>query len=132
MALPTLSGRNSIGLVFRLTRVLVALLCVSSIGGLRLGRRGWYAAEAVTFPSFIGQDAITLVLGVPLLARTTRLASRGSMRGLLCWMGALFYVAYSYAFYLLGARITPLFPLYIAIVSIGMYGALALLFSLDL
>jgi hypothetical protein len=47
-------------------------------------------------------------------------------------MGTLFYIAYSYSFYVLGARVTWLFPVYIVIVSLGMYGALALLFALDL
>jgi hypothetical protein len=132
MALPTLPVKHSVGPVFRMTGLLVALLGVSSICGLTLGRHGWYDTEAATFPAFVSQDAVTLVLGAPLLAGTAWLARRGSLRGLLCWTGTLFYIAYSYSFYLLGARVTPLFPVYIGIVSIGMYGTLALLFSLDL
>jgi hypothetical protein len=46
-------------------------------------------------------------------------------------MGTLFYVAYSYCFYVAGAPFTPLFPAYIAVVSMGGYGALFLLFATD-
>ena len=59
--------------------------------------------------------------------------ARGSTRALLCWLGTLFYIAYSYYyFYVVGVRLNYLLPAYIALVSASMYGALALLFALDL
>ena len=122
---------GDVTLVSRMTGLLLTLLAGSAVAGLTLGPRGWYDTAAATYPAFLGQDAITLVLGLPLLALSMWAARQGSTRGLLCWMGALFYIAYSYAFYVLGARITWLFPVYIVIVSLGMYGSLALLFALD-
>jgi hypothetical protein len=75
---------------------------------------------------------MSLVFAVPLLMASSMFAKRGSMRALLCWMGGLFYVAYSYYFYVISVPFNVYFPLYVALVSMGTYGALALLFSIDL
>jgi hypothetical protein len=129
----TIPLTRDLSLVFRLTRAIVVLLLASSVAGLLYGPRGWwYDPNPATFPAFLGQDLITLVLAVPLLIASSVLARRGSLRGALCWMGMLFYVAYSYYFYVVGGRFNAYFPLYIAVVSMGTYGALAILFSLDL
>jgi hypothetical protein len=55
----------------------------------------------------------------------------GVVAGGTTWMGAFFYIAYAYYLYVVGGRFNAFFPLYIALVSMGSYGALALLFSLD-
>ncbi len=60
---------------------------------------------------------MTLIVGIPLLLGSSFLARRGSLRALLCWMGAFFYIAYWYYFYVIGGRFNAFFPLYIAIVS---------------
>jgi hypothetical protein len=124
---------RDLSLVFRISNATAALLVGSSIAGLLYGPRGWwYDTDPATLPAFLAQDVMTLVVGVPLLLGSAFAVRRGSLRGVLCWMGALFYVAYSYYFYVIGARFNALFPVYIAIVSLGTYGTLALLFSLDL
>jgi hypothetical protein len=79
----------------------------------------------------VGQDAVTLVLGLPLLLASMWLAHRGSARGLLLWAGALFYFAYSYYFYVTGG-FNALFLVYAATVSTSLYGLLSLLFAVDL
>ena len=123
---------RDLSLVFRLTDATATLLVASSIAGLLYGPRGWwYDPDPATLPAFLGQDLMTLVFGLPLLLGASFFARRGSLRGTLCWMGAFFYIAYSYYFYVIGGRFNAFFPLYIAIVSMGTYGALALLFSLD-
>src|SRR5687768_13930607 len=125
--------QHDLVLVSRMTHLIVPLLLASSIAGLLYGPRGWwYDTDLATLPAFLGQDVMTLVVVVPLLVASSMLARRGSLRGLVCWMGALFYVAYAYYFYVIGGRFTVYFPLYIALVSMGIYGALAVLFSLDL
>ena len=123
---------HDLQLVSRMTDATVTLLFASSIAGLLYGPRGWwYDANPATLPAFLGQDVMTLVFAIPLLLVSSRLARRGSLRGLLCWMGALFYVAYSYYFYVVGGRFNAYFPLYIALVSMGTYGSLAILHSID-
>jgi hypothetical protein len=120
-------------LVSRMNHVIITLLVGSSIAGLLYGPRGWwYGADPATLPAFIGQDVVTLLFAVPLLLVSSMMARHGSVRGMLCWMGALFYIAYSYYFHVIGGRFNAFFPLYIALVSMGTYGALAILFALDL
>jgi hypothetical protein len=123
--------RAPLDLVSRITAVLVGLLAVAAATGLALGPRGWYDPDPATQPAFLGQDVATLVLGLPLLFWSSRAARAGSVRGLVCWAGALFYVAYSYYFFVIGGRFSPLFPVYLTLVSLGTYGALAVVFSID-
>jgi hypothetical protein len=127
-----LAATRAISFVYILTWLIAALLCVSSMTGLVYGTSGFYDPDPVILPALLGQDAVALVFGVPLLIGSAWLARRGSVRAIVCWIGALFYVAYFYYFNVLGIRLNPMFFGYIAIVSMSVYGALALLFALDL
>lgn len=75
-----------------------------------------------------GNDVVTLLLAVPLLAFTTWLYRRGSLRGGLLLLGTLVYFLYLYASYALGIAFNPLFPLYIALFSASLF-AFVLLFT---
>jgi hypothetical protein len=130
---PRLPLTRDMTLPFVLTHAVATLAIAASAAGLLYGPRGWwYDPDPKTLPAFLGQDAMMLAVGVPLLVGSAWLAARGSLRGALCWMGAFFYIAYSYYFHVIGGRFTVYFPVYIALVSMGVYGALAVLFSLDL
>jgi len=82
-------------------------------------------------PAFLGQDALSLITGLPLLLGSMSLARRGSLGGLLAWMGALFYIAYSYAYYPLSPEFNALYLAYIAIVSTSLYSLVYLLVSVN-
>jgi hypothetical protein len=112
-----------------LSLVAAALLVVTSVAGLAYGARGLYRADPATLPTFIGQDTLTLVVGLPLLFGSMLRAHGGSLRGRLLWLGALFYFAYSYSYYLLSPEFNALYLAYIAIVSASLYGLLALLLT---
>src|SRR5581483_7712677 len=99
--------------------------------GLLFGQRGLYRPDPQTLPTFLGQDGLTLVVGLPLLLGSMWLARRGSLRGLLLWPGALFYFAYSYAYYLLSPEFNVLYLAYIAVVSTSAYALLYLLLSIN-
>ena len=114
-----------------LSLLTATLLPVTSVAGLLLGRRGLYAPDPRTLPAFLGQDALTLAVGLPLLLGSVWLARRGSLRGLLLWPGALFYVAYSYAYHVLSPEFNALYLTYVAIVSMNLYGFVYLLVSTD-
>ena len=116
---------------YALTAVTAVLLLVTSVAGLLFGARGLYRPNPVTLPQFLGQDGLTLVAGLPLLVGSAWAARRGSLRGLLLWMGAQFYVAYGYAYYLLSPEFNVLYPAYIVIVSASLYGLVYLLASTD-
>jgi hypothetical protein len=117
--------------IFWGTNALAVLLLICSIVGLLFGADGFYAANPETLPQILGQDLITLVLGVPLLLGCVKLTQKGSLKGVLLWTGLLFYVAYSYYFYVIGVRFNALFLVYIAIVALSLYGLLALLIQLQ-
>lgn len=122
--------KNKPTLSYSLSGVLAALLIVSSLVGLLYGSRGLYEPYPAALAGLVGQDAITLAVGLPLLVVSVWLTHRGSARGLLLWAGVLFYFAYSYYFYVIGG-FNALFLIYIAIVSTSLYGLLSLLFALD-
>lgn len=90
-----------------------------------------YRPDSATLPTFLGQDAITLLIVLPLLFASTCSARRGSGRGLLLWAAGLFYVAYSYSYYVLNPEFNWLYLAYIAIVAMSMYSCLYLLLATD-
>jgi hypothetical protein len=113
------------------TNCLAILLLGSSIIGLIYGANGFYAADPNTLPQILGQDLITLILGVPLLLGCAKLGQQGSLRGLLLWPGMLFYFAYSYYFYAVGVKLNAFFWGYITIVALSLYCLLGLLLQLQ-
>jgi hypothetical protein len=71
--------------------VFVALLMTgASVAGLVVGSSLYAPIDPKLFPLFVGQDALNLVLGLPVLLGAMWLARRGSLIGLLLWPGALF------------------------------------------
>jgi hypothetical protein len=115
---------------YALSGLVAVLSAVSSVVGLLYGGSGYYDSYPASLAGLVGQDAVTLVLGIPSLLISMWLTRRGSTGALLVWAGALFYFAYSYYFYVIGG-FNALFLVYIAIVSASLYGLLSLLFAVD-
>ena len=107
------------------------MLAITAVAGLLYGTRGLYTPDPATLPTFLGQDGITLVVILPLLLGSVWATRRGSLRGLLLWTAALFYLAYSYAYYVLSPEFNVLYLAYIGIVAMSLYGCLYLLISTD-
>lgn len=101
------------------------LAAVASAGGIFLNNlyrdNRWAASQ------FVGNDYVTLLVAVPLLAIGLWLAGRGSARGQLVWLGGLHFMLYNYAFYLFGAAFNEFFLVYAAIFALTI---LALVFAL--
>jgi hypothetical protein len=125
-ALPVL---RDLTVPYVLSLLISAMLVVISVAGLVFGERVLYEPDPLTLPAFLGQDGVTLVAGVPLLLGSVWGARRGSVRGLLLWTGSLFYIAYSYAYYL--TLFNPLFLAYVCVVSMSLFGLIYLLVSTD-
>ena len=96
---------------YALSAALAALMVAQSV----LGRvfPGQYRDAEWIRATWFGNDWVTLVVGAPLLVASVLLARRGSIRGLLLWLGMLGYGAYNYAYYMLGAALNAFFPLYV-------------------
>jgi hypothetical protein len=76
---------------------------------------------------FRGTDAVTLILGIPLLLAALVFYRRGSLNGAVLLFSVLAYFLYTYASLAFGAAYNPLFLLYVIIFS-GSLFALALAF----
>ena len=112
-----------------LSMLVALLLVVASAGGLFYGRSRLY--EADTANAFVAQDWISLVAVVPLLLVSLWLARRGSTRGLLLWIGTLFYVVYGYAYYVFGTPFGPMFLVYVALMSLSLHALIWVLVNID-
>jgi hypothetical protein len=112
-----------------LSTALAALMVAQSV----LGRifPGQYRDVEWIRLTWFGNDWVTLVVGAPLLVASVVLARRGSMRGLLLWLGMLAYGAYNYAYYMLGAALNAFFPLYIAPLVLSMVTLILALSRID-
>jgi hypothetical protein len=74
-----------------------------------------------------GNDVVTLFVALPMLLVGMLFARRGSLRGLLVWLGGLWYTFYNYMFYLFGAAFNEFFLVYTALFALS---TLALIFTL--
>jgi hypothetical protein len=107
-----------------LSIMIAALAALAAIGGLALNI---YRDNAFVTTAWKGNDAITLVLGVPTLVVAMFWSRRGRPAAQLVWMGMLDYMLYNYAFYLFAAKFNALFLVYAALLGLCIF---ALLFGL--
>lgn len=123
-----------------LSILVAALATFASAGGLLLN--GLYRDNAFVTTTWLGNDAITLFLAVPILVAAMILSNRKDPKelktlrqaqgkplgsGYLVWMGALDYMLYNYAFYLFGAAFNWFFLIYAVLLALSI---LALIFGL--
>ncbi len=76
-----------------LSAPIAPLLAVAAGSGLFV--EGLYRDPPSLVSQAIGQDLVTLVVALPALVIGAILASRGSERGRLVWLGVLGYVVYT-------------------------------------
>jgi hypothetical protein len=100
-----------------LSAVILALIGLASFAGLFFD--GLYRDNTWTTSQFRGADLIRLVVAVPLFAGAIYFTTRGSIRGLLVWLGFLWLAVYDYAFYLFAAAFNELFLVYVAIFGLS-------------
>ena len=110
--------------------ILIAIFAtIASAGGLLLD--GLYRDNAFVTTTWLGNDAITLFLAVPILVVAMIVSNRGSLKAQLIWMGALDYMLYNYAFYLFGAAFNWFFLLYATLLALSIFALIFGLIKLD-
>jgi hypothetical protein len=98
-----------------------------------LNGRGLYFYDTVSSTAQMqGNDFITLVIGLPLLAISAWLAFRGSLRGRLLLTGTLGFILYTYMSMATLASFNVLFIVYIALFTLSMYAFILSMMSFDL
>jgi len=99
---------------------LVFLMIVQSLGSLVFPvyvDRGWIKE------TWLGNDLVTMLLVCPVYLAAI-LSNKKILK--LMRMGCLGYAIYNYAFYLFGAELNKLFPLYIAIITLALIAFITL------
>lgn len=112
-----------------LTFPIAVLLALAA--GVGLFTAGLYRDTPGLVAQAIGQDIVTLIVALPALVISALLASRGSQRARLVWLGVLVYVVYTYASYAFGIRFNPLFLAYVALLGCSTYALIGGLLTTD-
>lgn len=121
--------RNSLRWGYWLSLLIVLLTAVASIAGILYPDLIYPTADARQ--SFLANDVVNLIIGLPILLISMWLTRRGKLAGLLFWPGALFYGLYNYIVYLFGVPMTLTYPLYLIIVTLSIYTTIGLVASID-
>ena len=111
-------------LALRLSR---ALLAVSGLAGLvSVLVPGIYRDPPAYAGNAIGTYAVILLVALPTTALAMRAAAHGSLRAHFVWLGALCYLLYAAVLASFSVQVNPLFPLYVASLSLGVWSIVAL------
>src|SRR6185295_17406390 len=90
-----------------------------------------YAHETASWAAQgVGQDIVNLLVVFPAVLVSAYLMARGSVRGLLVWLGLLIYVIYSYVLYAFFVHFNRLFLVYVSVLGLAFWafvGALSML-----
>jgi hypothetical protein len=113
-----------------LTVPIAILLAIAAGGGLFVDNL--YRDTTNFVAQAVGQDLITLVVALPALIISARLASRGSQRARLIWLGVLVYLVYTYAVAAFMVRFNPLFLVYVALLGCSLYALIGGIATADL
>jgi hypothetical protein len=115
--------------LYGLSYVLALLMAAVSVLGL-VAQTSVYPSEALR-KTFVPNDVVNLLIGLPVLLGSMSLARRGRLLGLLFWPGALFYVFYNTLVYVLGMPFNLLSLAYGLLIVISLAALVGLLASLD-
>lgn len=110
---------------------LVATLLASIAAIVGATWPGVYRDEGIILDGWFPNDLVTLLVAVPVLLVARARAVQGSRRAELVWLGTLHYLVYNGAFYLLGAKLNWLFPLYAAMVIAALWALVRLAARID-
>jgi len=93
---------------------------------------GLYQFDTVASSSqAVGQDIVTLVIGIPLLITAIALYRQGTLRGQLLLTGAFGYFLYTYGAMCFLTAFNPLYLVYVALFSLSLFGFILAMKNLD-
>ena len=126
-----LIGRNTQSNVWLwLTVPIAILLAIAAGGGVFMS--SLYRDNPSMLAQAIGQDFISLGVALPTLIISAVLASRGSLRARLVWLGALAYLVYTYASFAFDIRFNSLFLVYVALLGCSLYALIGGLSTINM
>jgi hypothetical protein len=124
-----LSVKGRLTLLQATSFLIVILMAGVSIAGLR-ERAVIYPTEELV-QTFIPNDVVNLLIGLPVLLGAMWLAWRGKWMGSLLWMGALFFVFYNYTTYVFAMPLNGAFIASLFLMMLSAYTLIALVAMVD-
>jgi len=113
-----------------LTFPIAILLAIATAGGIFIS--GLYRDNPYFVAQAIGQDFISLIVVLPALIITAFLASRGSPRARIIWLGVLIYLVYTYVVAAFDVNFNLLFLVYVALLGCSLYALIGGLVTANL
>ncbi len=121
--------RSNLTLAYIISLVIAALMTIASLAGLLYQTVIYPTDELVQ--SFVPNDVVNLLIGLPTLLGAMWLTRRGRLIGLLLWPGALFYVFYTYIIYTYSMPLNAGLLMHLALVLLSTYSMIGLVSSID-
>jgi hypothetical protein len=112
-----------------ISTAIAVLMALASMAGLLFPER-LYPTEDLR-NSFLANEVVNLLIGLPILVLSIWRARRGHLDGLLLWPGALLYILYNYVAYTIGIPYSLLTVVYVALVLLSGYAILDLSRKID-
>ena len=129
MGIPDRRSRGS-KVAYVVSAIVATASVVASVGGLSI--KDLYQDDTSWATAALrGGDLVTLVVAVPTLVVAMVLASRGSSRARLVWIGALAYTVYNFAFYVFGAAFNDLFLVHVVAFSSSIFALILTMTNMD-
>ena len=125
----TLPITQGLTLAYILSFIIAILMTAVSIGGLLFPSAIYLTDELTT--TFVPNDVVNLVIGLPILIGSMWLTRHGKLVGLLLWPGALLYFVYNYIAYVVGIPVNFITLAYLVIVLLSAYLVFDLLKNID-
>ena len=111
--------KQDLSRVATLSLMIALVMAVVSLASL-LFQSAFYPTEELR-RSFVSNDVVNLLIGLPVLLGSMALARGGRLIGLLFWPGALYYITYNYLAYTLAIPFTWPFLVYLVLVGMSIY-----------
>ncbi|MBA7474059.1 hypothetical protein ES707_19654 [subsurface metagenome] len=121
--------RFDIRILYASSLIIALMVVIVSVIGV-LYQKSIYPTENLLH-SFVPNDIVNLVVGLPLLLISIWLTWRGKLIGLLCWPGAIFYMLYVYFPYIICVPFNILFLPYLVLFSLSIYTLIGIIVSID-
>ena len=124
-----LPARGNLRTLFTLSFIIAVLVAMVSVAGI-LSQDYVYRTEILA-NTFVPNDIVNLLIGVPFILVSLLLTMRGKQGGLLCWPGALFYFTYVFFPYIICVPVGILFIPHLIIVTASLYTLIGVIAGTD-
>jgi uncharacterized protein (TIGR03382 family) len=126
---PLVLARPPLTLALRLSGALAVVAALAAAAGVLLP--GIFRDPAMNVGNARGTAVVILAVALPALVSSMALAARGSLRAQMVWLGALCYLLYNSVIFAFAVAFNPLFPLYVASLSLAVWSLVAVLTRVD-